>query len=92
MYMGVYVDDIIFAAKIDEQLQQVKNALAKEFEIKDLGKLHYFLGMSVVQYDENKSVWIGQPVYTENLLTKYSYARMQTCINTCGTWSKAENS
>ena len=76
MYMGVYVDDIIFAAKIDEQLQQVKNALAKEFEIKDLGKLHYFLGMSVVQDDENKSVWIGQPVYTENLLTKYS---MQEC-------------
>ncbi len=76
MYMGVYVDDIIFAAKTDEQLQHVKNALAKEFEIKDLGKLHYFLGMSVVQDDENKSVWIGQPVYTENLLTKYS---MQEC-------------
>ncbi len=38
--MGVYVDDsIIFAAKTDEQLQDVK----------DLGKLHYFLGMSVVR-------------------------------------------
>ena len=67
--MGVYVDDIVFAAKTDEQLKHVKSALAKQSDIKDLGKLRYFLGISD---DDCKSVWIGQPVYTENLLTKYS--------------------
>ena len=54
MYMGVYVDDIIIAAKTDEQLKHVKSALAKQFKIKDMGKLHYFLGMSVVQDDIHK--------------------------------------
>ena len=70
--MCVYVDDIIIAAKTDEQLKHVKSALAKQFKIKDMGKLHYFLGMSVVQDDIHKSVWISQPIYTENLLTKYN--------------------
>ena len=75
-YMGVYVDDIVLAAKSDKQLKEVKSALSKQFEIKDMGKLHYFLGMSVVQGDDCKSVWIGQPAYTKKLLTKYS---MQDC-------------
>ena len=30
-------------------MQHVTSTLAKQFEIKDMGKLHYFLGMSVVQ-------------------------------------------
>ena len=75
-YMGVYVDDIVLAGKTDGQLQDVKSALSKEYEIKDMGKLHYFLGMSVVQDEECKSIWIGQPAYTTNLLTKYG---MQDC-------------
>ena len=57
-------------------LQQVKSDLAKKFDIKDIGKLCYFLGMSIIQDDDCKSVWIGQPGYTENILTKYN---MQNC-------------
>ena len=81
VYMGVYVDDIVLAARTDEKLQQVKDDLAKQFDIKDLGKLQCFLGMSIIQDDSCESVWIGQPGYTENLLTKYC---MQTCnpVNT----------
>lgn len=67
--MGVYVDDIILAAKTDEKL---KSSLAEKFDIKDLGKLRYFLGISVIQDDDCKSVWMGQPIYTENLLTKFN--------------------
>ena len=70
--MGVYVDDIVLAARTDEVLQQVKSDLAKKFDIKDIGKLRYFLGMSIIQDDDCKSVWIGQPRYTVNILTKYN--------------------
>ena len=34
------------------------------------GKLRYFLGMSVEQDEDSASVWISQPVYTENLFMK----------------------
>ena len=40
----IYVDDLILTG--DEQLiQSFKADLAKEFEMKDLGLLHYFLGL-----------------------------------------------
>ena len=69
--MGVYVDDIVLAAKSEKQLNDVKHVFAKRFDTKDMGKLHYFLGMKVVQNDEAKEVWIGQPVYIYNLLQKF---------------------
>ena len=47
VYLGVYVDDIIIAAQSDKKLAEVKNKLAKCFDIKDLGNLHHFLGMKV---------------------------------------------
>ena len=37
--------------------------------MKDLGKLHHFLGIRVVQ-DDN-TVWLGQPLYVEKVLTRF---------------------
>ena len=70
-YIGVYVDDIVLAGRTDNRIKEVKTALSRKFDIKDMGKLHHFLGMTVVQDEEQKSVWIGQPAYTENLLKKF---------------------
>ena len=71
--IGVNVDDIVLAAKTEKQLNDVKQVFAKRFDIKDMGKLHCFLGMKVVQNDEAKEVWIGQPVYTHNLLQNLAW-------------------
>ena len=70
MFIGVYVDDIILAAKNEKQLKQVKEDLSNKFDIKDLGELKYFLGIKVEQNKESGSIWIGQPAYTENLLKR----------------------
>ena len=69
--IGVYVDDMVFAGKNEKQLEEVKKTLAKRFDIKDMGKLHHFLGMKIVQNDQTGEVWMGQPLYTENLLQKF---------------------
>ena len=47
--VGVYVDDIILAGKSDKRIKEVKRALAAKFDIKDMGRLHYFLGMKILQ-------------------------------------------
>ncbi len=54
----------------------MKDALSRKFDIKDLGKLQHFLGITVVQDEEKGCTWIGQPAYTESLLKKFS---MQDC-------------
>jgi hypothetical protein len=42
----LYVDDLILT--VDEKLiHSCKEDLAKEFEMKDLGLLHYFLGLEI---------------------------------------------
>ncbi|KAF5471658.1 hypothetical protein F2P56_008432 [Juglans regia] len=40
----VYVNDIILTSDDNNELERLKKILAKEFEIKDLGNLKYFLG------------------------------------------------
>ena len=70
MFIGVYVDDIILAAKNEKQLKQVKEKLSSKFDIMDLDELKYFLGMKIEQNKEAGSIWIGQPAYIENLLKR----------------------
>ena len=69
--IGVHVDDIVLAGKSDRRMAEVKKALAMQFEVKDMGELHYFLGVKIVQDHQNGKVWIGQPAYTESMLHKY---------------------
>ena len=57
--VGVYVDDIVVACKNEEKLKEFKRALCGKFDVKDLGKLHHFLGMKVIQDDVSGDVWIG---------------------------------
>ena len=45
MIVAVYVDDILVAGRSDKQIMRVKNALARQFKMKDMGELHYFLGV-----------------------------------------------
>jgi len=67
LFIGVYVDNIIFATKNEKQLKQVKDDLSSKFDIKDLGELKYFLGIKV---EVSESIWIRQPAYTENRLQR----------------------
>ena len=47
-YLLLYVDDIILTASTVALLQRLTARLRDEFALKDLGPLHYFLGIQVV--------------------------------------------
>ena len=69
--IAVYVDDIILACKSDRLMKEMKDTLARQYKMKDLGELNYFLGVKVVQDTLKGQVWIGQPSCTENVLKKF---------------------
>ena len=48
----LYVDDFILTRSDSKLLNHVKTNLKKKFEMTDLGFLHYFLGLQVLQTNE----------------------------------------
>jgi hypothetical protein len=45
----VYVDDMVVTGNDEEGIRRLRDYLAKEFEMKDLGALRYFLGIEVAR-------------------------------------------
>lgn len=62
----VYVDDIIVTGNDEREKHELKLRLVKEFEIKELGKLKYFLGIEVAY--STKGIFISQQKYVTDLL------------------------
>nr|GFB14970.1 retrovirus-related Pol polyprotein from transposon TNT 1-94 [Tanacetum cinerariifolium] len=62
----IYVDDVIITGNCPNKIQEVKKQLDKEFSIKDLGTLKYFLGIEVVKTKDG--LVLSQRKYTLDIL------------------------
>ena len=71
LFVAIYVDDIILGGRIEAKLNEMKHELSQKFEMKDLGQLHHFLGVKVIQDQLNGSIWIGQPSYIDKILQTF---------------------
>ena len=49
MALLVYVDDILIASNDPQSVADLKVVLDKQFKLKDLGSLKYFLGLEVAR-------------------------------------------
>ncbi|XP_051222169.1 uncharacterized mitochondrial protein AtMg00810-like [Lolium perenne] len=67
-YLLLYVDDIILTASTAGLLRQLTDSLRAEFALKDLGPLHYFLGIEVVRRVDG--FFLHQRKYTHELLER----------------------
>ncbi|XP_021992186.1 uncharacterized mitochondrial protein AtMg00810-like [Helianthus annuus] len=68
MYLLVYVDDLILTGNHSQTILSFVTTLDKEFAIKDLGRLNYFLGLEVT-YTSN-GLFLNQSKYTMDILTR----------------------
>jgi hypothetical protein len=75
----LYVDDLIFTGNDLEMFEKFKKSMKIEFEMTDLGLMHYFLGIEVVQSVDG--YFIYQKKYLQELLNRF---QMQDCnpVNT----------
>ena len=62
----VYVDDIIIASSSTQAIESLKQQLQAFFKLKDLGSLHYFLGLEITR--SNSGIFLSQRKYTLSLL------------------------
>ena len=64
----VYVDNIMVTGYDTEEQKILKDRLAKEFKIKDLGPLKYFLGIEVAY--SKVGIFLSQRKYALDLLVE----------------------
>ena len=67
--MVVYVDDIILTGTDIKEIDSLKVFLHEKFRIKDLGKLHYLLGLEILYRQDG--VLISQRKFTLDLLKEF---------------------
>jgi hypothetical protein len=70
MVLLLYVDDIVLTGNIPSLLSSFISTLGAEFEIKDLGPLHYFLGLEASPF--SSGLHLSQARYTVDLLRRSS--------------------
>ena len=63
--MLIYVDDIVVTSSSSQAVEALLKDLRKDFALKDLGSLHFFLGIEV------KHVPSGIVLSHENMYKKY---------------------
>jgi histone deacetylase 1/2 len=75
-FIVVYVNDLILVCNNKDKLLQVKEELFRKFEMKDLGDLHFFLGMEVERDHAQCLLYINQIEYLKEILKCF---RMEDC-------------
>jgi hypothetical protein len=68
VFLLIYVDDIIITASDSAAIPDLLQLLNADFAVKDLGDLHYFLGVEVLKL--NSGLLLSQRRYIMDLLKK----------------------
>lgn len=77
LIIGVYVDDLLVTGSNITIITEFKKQMASKFDMSDMGKLTYYLGIEVVQ--GNGFIQLNQTGYTKKVLNK---AGMLDCNST----------
>jgi histone deacetylase 1/2 len=68
IFFLIYVDDIIVTSSSSQAVSTLLKDLRQEFALKDLGDLHYFLGIEVKKTDDG--ILLSQEKYSQDILTR----------------------
>lgn len=91
VYVLVYVDDIIVASSAADATKALLKDLEKEFALKDLGDLHYFLGIEVKKVTDG--LLLSQQRYAADIIKRANMERsksIETPISTVDKLSIAD--
>ena len=71
------MDDLTIIASSMELVEEVKNALKKEFKISDMGEIHWILGFVVKRDREKRTLSLSQGAYIKSILEKFNFENLR---------------
>nr|CAE02229.2 OSJNBb0015C06.7 [Oryza sativa Japonica Group] len=72
IYLLLYVDDMLIAAKSKEEISTLKKQLSSEFHIKDLGAAKKILDMEITRDRNSGLLFLSQQSYIKNVLQRFN--------------------
>lgn len=79
LIVSLYVDDLIFIGNDEDMFKRFKESMKKEFDMTNLGKMRYFLGVEVVQNSDG--IFIGQRKYAREVLERFGMKQSNSVYN-----------
>ena len=71
IYLLLYVDDMLIAAKIMSDIEELKKQLSGVFEMKDLGAAKKILGIEIERDRNGGKLYLTQKSYIEKVLERF---------------------
>ncbi|KAL4317979.1 hypothetical protein GQ457_18G008540 [Hibiscus cannabinus] len=71
IFLLLYVDDMLIAAKNMHDVVGLKALLSQEFDMKDLGAAKKILGMKIHRDRSSRKLWLSQQSYVEKVLDRF---------------------
>ena len=72
IFLVLYVDDVLLMGDNVKLLTEVKDWLATQFKMKDLGNANYVLGIKILKDRKNRVLALSQATYIDKVLTRFS--------------------
>lgn len=85
----LYVDDIIYTSSSEKLMEEFKFKMVNEFEMTDIGRLKYFLGLEVGQ--RGNGISVSQKKYVNDLLQRFGMVNCKKADTPMNTNDKFNN-
>uniref|UniRef100_H3H572 Polyprotein n=2 Tax=Phytophthora ramorum TaxID=164328 RepID=H3H572_PHYRM len=83
VYVCLYVDDMIIAAKTNKEIDEVKMALKSAFKMKELGEVKFILGMEIDHDRTASTLMIKQTRYIDDVTSRFNQQDAKAVVNPC---------
>ncbi|XP_044721122.1 reverse transcriptase (RNA-dependent DNA polymerase) domain-containing protein [Hirsutella rhossiliensis] len=70
--IAIYVDDLLLTGACPREVQRIKDALSKRFQMTDLGPCSHYLGIKVTRDRARRRIELSQRAYIEKILRTYN--------------------
>ena len=77
--IAVYVDDLIIASNSVKERVHLQNQLSQQYQMKDMGELHWCLGMRITRDRTARTIKVDQSAYIMKVLKRFTMEQCKSC-------------
>ncbi|KAF1317226.1 putative polyprotein, partial [Globisporangium splendens] len=83
VYLCLYVDDMLIAARDPATVEKIKLQLQEHFQLKELGAAKYVLGMEISQNQASRTTTVKQTQYIRDITERFNQESAKAVENPC---------